>query len=35
MNVTDQLMFEAMLLVTVLIMVTPAFISDWRKRRRR
>ena len=35
MSVRDQLIFEGMLLVTVLIMIAPALISDWRKRRRR
>lgn len=35
MSLSDQLIFEGMLLLTVLIMITPALISDWRKRRRR
>lgn len=35
MTVQDQLIFEGMLLITVLVMVAPALISDWRKRRRR
>ena len=33
MSVGDQLVFEGMLLVTVLIMIAPLLISDWRKRR--
>jgi hypothetical protein len=35
MSVRDQLIFEGMLLLTVLMMIAPALISDWRKRRRR
>lgn len=35
MSIQDALIFEGMLLVTVLIMITPALISDWRKRRRK
>jgi hypothetical protein len=33
MSVREQLIFEGMLLATVLIMITPVLISDWRKRR--
>jgi hypothetical protein len=35
MSVHDQLIFEGMLLVTVVTLIAPTLISDWRKRRRR
>lgn len=35
MSITDQLIFEGMILITVLVMISPLLISDWRKRHRR